>query len=109
MLHLAICEPYGVIVAITAWNSPVTLLANKLAAGNCVVVKPSEHASATMLEFARLVEQAGFPAGVVNVATGEAEVGKALVTIRTWTRSALPAARRWDGKLPQWRAPTWAR
>ena len=83
VIDLALREPYGVIACITAWNSPITLLANKLAAalaaGNCVVVKPSEHASATTLEFARLVEKAGFPPGVVNVVTGEAEVGRALV------------------------------
>lgn len=76
-------EPYGVIGIITAWNSPIALLANKLpaalAAGNCVVIKPSEHASATTLEFCKLVEQAGFPAGVVNVVTGDAKVGQALV------------------------------
>jgi aldehyde dehydrogenase (NAD+) len=75
-------EPVGVVVAITAWNSPMHLLSNKLApalaAGNCVVVKPSEHASVTTLEFARLIEQAGFPPGVVNVVTGDARVGKAL-------------------------------
>jgi acyl-CoA reductase-like NAD-dependent aldehyde dehydrogenase len=83
VMDLALREPYGVIACITAWNSPVTLLANKLAAalaaGNCVVVKPSEHASVTTLEFARLMEQAGFPAGVFNVVTGAAETGKALV------------------------------
>jgi aldehyde dehydrogenase (NAD+) len=83
VMDMALREPYGVIACITAWNSPVTLLANKLAAalaaGNCVVVKPSEHASATTLEFAKLMEQAGFPAGVFNVVTGEAEVGRALV------------------------------
>ena len=53
----------AVIGIITAWNSPMALLANKLpaalAAGNCVVVKPSEHASATTLQFAKLVEEAG--------------------------------------------------
>jgi aldehyde dehydrogenase (NAD+) len=83
VMDLALREPYGVIGIITAWNSPITLLANKLAAalaaGNCVVIKPSEHASASTLEFARLVEQAGFPPGVVNVVTGEAAVGQALV------------------------------
>ncbi len=61
----ATMEPLGVIGIITAWNSPMALLANKLpaalAAGNCVVVKPSEHASATTLEFAKLMEEAGFP------------------------------------------------
>jgi aldehyde dehydrogenase (NAD+) len=76
-------EPVGVVVAITAWNSPMHLLSNKLApalaAGNCIVIKPSEHASVTTLEFAKFVEQAGFPPGVVNVVTGEARVGKALL------------------------------
>lgn len=76
-------EPVGVVVAITGWNSPMQLLSNKLgpaiAAGNCVVIKPSEHASCTTLEFAKLVEQAGFPPGVVNVVTGDARVGRALL------------------------------
>lgn len=82
----ATLEPLGVIAIITAWNSPMALMANKLpaalAAGNCVVVKPSEHASATTLEFARLVEKAGFPPGVFNVVTGDGSVGEALVSNR---------------------------
>jgi aldehyde dehydrogenase (NAD+) len=57
------------------------LLSNKLgpalAAGCCVVVKPSEHASVTTTEFAKLVEKAGFPKGVFNVVTGDQRVGKA--------------------------------
>ena len=77
-------EPIGVAVLITAWNSPMGLLANKLApalaAGNCVVIKPSEHASVTTLEFADLVRQAGFPAGVVNVVTGDYRTGQALLS-----------------------------
>jgi (Z)-2-((N-methylformamido)methylene)-5-hydroxybutyrolactone dehydrogenase len=76
-------EPLGVVALITAWNSPMGLLANKLApalaAGCCVVIKPSEHASVTTLELCRLIEAAGFPPGVVNVVCGGAEVGKALV------------------------------
>jgi acyl-CoA reductase-like NAD-dependent aldehyde dehydrogenase len=76
-------EPFGVVALITAWNSPMGLLANKLApalaAGNCVVIKPSEHASVTTLEFCRFVESAGFPPGVINVVCGAGEVGKALV------------------------------
>jgi acyl-CoA reductase-like NAD-dependent aldehyde dehydrogenase len=76
-------EPLGVIALITAWNSPMALLANKLpaalAAGNCVVVKPSEHASVTTLEFCSLMEQAGFPKGVFNVVTGDRRTGEALV------------------------------
>lgn len=76
-------EPLGVVGLITAWNSPMALLANKLpaalAAGNCVVVKPSEHASVTTLEFCSLIEQAGFPRGVFNVVTGDHRTGQALV------------------------------
>jgi aldehyde dehydrogenase (NAD+) len=77
-------EPVGVVAAITPWNSPLLLLAWKLApalaAGNTVVVKPSEFTSASTLEFARLVEEAGFPPGVVNVVTGFGkDVGTPLV------------------------------
>ncbi|ALE75348.1 carnitine dehydratase [Pseudonocardia sp. EC080625-04] len=64
-------EPVGVVAAITPWNSPLLLmtwkLAPALAAGCTVVVKPSEHSPASTLRFAELIEQAGIPAGVVNV------------------------------------------
>ncbi len=78
-------EPLGVVAMITPWNSPLLLaawkLAPALAAGNTVVWKPSEFASVSALEFVRLVEEAGFPPGVVNVVTGfGAEIGEALVT-----------------------------
>lgn len=77
-------EPLGVVAAITPWNSPLLIaawkLAPALAAGNTVVWKPSEHASVSALEFVKLVAQAGFPPGVVNVVTGFAtEVGEPLV------------------------------
>jgi aldehyde dehydrogenase (NAD+) len=77
-------EPLGVIAAIIPWNSPLLLLAWKLApalaAGNTMVIKPSEYTSASALEFMKLVEQAGFPPGVVNVVTGfGGEVGMPLV------------------------------
>ena len=78
-------EPLGVIAAIVPWNSPLLLLTWKLApllaAGNTVVVKPSEHASASTLEFVKLFEKAGFPAGVVNTVTGmPQDVGVPLVS-----------------------------
>jgi len=77
-------EALGVVVAITPWNSPLLLtawkLAPALAAGNTVVIKPSEFTSVSTLEFIKLVEEAGFPAGVVNVVTGYGkEVGMPLV------------------------------
>ena len=78
-------EPYGVVAAITPWNSPLLLvvwkLAPGLAAGNTFVLKPHEVASVGTLELAALFTEAGFPAGVVNVVTGTgAEVGEALVS-----------------------------
>ncbi len=67
-------EPLGVVALITPWNSPLLLLAWKLApalaAGNTAVVKPSEFTSASTLEFMDLVKEAGFPDGVVNCVTG---------------------------------------
>lgn len=70
-------EPIGVVVAIVPWNAQMFLTATKLgpalAAGCSVVLKASEIAPAPMLEFARLIEQAGFPPGVVSVITGDAE------------------------------------
>ena len=81
-LDFAIRVPYGVVACVTAWNSPVAILTNTLpaalAAGNCVILKPSEHASTTTLEIARICERAGFPAGVVQVVTGAGDVGAAL-------------------------------
>jgi aldehyde dehydrogenase (NAD+) len=81
-LDLAIRVPYGVVACVTAWNSPVAILTNTLpaalAAGNCVILKPSEHASTTTLEVVKLCERAGFPAGVVQVVTGAGDVGAAL-------------------------------
>lgn len=77
-------EPIGVTALITACNSPLSQLANKLApalaAGNTAVVKPSEHAGTSTLEFARLIEEIGFPPGVVNVVTGAGETGDALTS-----------------------------
>ncbi|MDB5725505.1 MAG: carnitine dehydratase [Novosphingobium sp.] len=85
-LDFAIRVPFGVVACVTAWNSPVAILTNTLpaalAAGNCVILKPSEHASTTTLEIAKLCEQAGFPAGVVQVVTGAGDVGAALTSSR---------------------------
>jgi aldehyde dehydrogenase (NAD+) len=70
-------EPIGVVAAVVPWNAQMFLTATKLgpalAAGCTVVIKASEMAPAPMLEFARLIEAAGFPPGVVSVITGDAE------------------------------------
>lgn len=77
-------EPVGVVAAIVPWNSQLFLTAVKLgpalAAGCTVVLKASEDGPAPLLDFARLVDQAGFPAGVVNILTGGPEAGKALTS-----------------------------
>ena len=74
-------EPIGVVAAILPWNSPILLgcwkLGPALAMGNTVVIKPAEQTPASALEFARLVEQAGFPPGVVNVVPGYGAVAGA--------------------------------
>ena len=78
-------EPLGVIAAIVPWNSQLFLSAVKigpaLAAGNTVVLKLSEHASAVMLEFGELIAEAGIPPGVVNIITGHGDpCGKVLTS-----------------------------
>ena len=69
-------EPIGVVAAIVPWNAQMFLTATKLgpalAAGCTVILKASEMAPAPMFEFARLIELAGFPRGVVSVITGDA-------------------------------------
>ncbi|HRO29789.1 aldehyde dehydrogenase [Citricoccus sp.] len=84
MINFTQREPLGVVGAITPWNSPLTLTVSKLspalAAGNTLVIKPSEYTSRTILRLAELAHEAGYPDGVVNVVTGlGAEAGAALV------------------------------
>ena len=78
-------EPLGVIAAIVPWNSQLFLSAVKigpaLAAGNTMVLKASEHGSAAMLAFGRLIAEAGIPDGVVNIVTGHGDpCGKVLTS-----------------------------
>jgi aldehyde dehydrogenase (NAD+) len=85
ILNYTLREPLGVVAAVTPWNSPVMIavwkMAPALAAGNTVVVKPSEFASASTLVLMEAFEAAGFPPGVVNVVTGmPLEVGAPLVS-----------------------------
>jgi phenylacetaldehyde dehydrogenase len=75
-------EPVGVIGAITPWNFPMVIaswkIAASLACGNTVVHKPAEESPLSALRLAELALEAGFPPGVWNVVTGEAEAGAAL-------------------------------
>jgi len=82
-LSLAVHEPYGVVGALTPWNSPLTMEAQKvapaLAAGNAVILKPSETTPTTALELASIALEAGLPPGLLNVLPGRGDVGAAVV------------------------------
>jgi len=76
-------RPHGVVGQIIPWNFPLLMLAWKvapaLATGNTVVLKPAETTPLTALIFAEVCQQAGLPAGVVNIVTGDGATGSALV------------------------------
>ena len=71
-------EPWGVVAGIIPWNYPVVLTAwfmiPALMAGNCILVKPSEETPLSALYFGKLAQEAGFPAGVINVLPGRGEL-----------------------------------
>jgi acyl-CoA reductase-like NAD-dependent aldehyde dehydrogenase len=76
-------EPYGVVGVIVPWNGPLfaatMVLAPALAAGNCIVLKAPDLAPYSVMRLVELIRQAGFPPGVVNLVTGGADVGAAMV------------------------------
>jgi aldehyde dehydrogenase (NAD+) len=83
-LVMTLREPVGVVGAIVPWNAPLLLTAQKvapaLAAGCTIVLKPSEYATFAVLRLVKLIEEAGLPAGVINVVTGPGEpTGDALI------------------------------
>lgn len=83
-LSMTVYEPWGVIAAITPWNSPITLTCNKiaaaLAAGNGVVLKPASFTPTCGIELGRIALDAGVPPGILNVVPGSgSKIGDALV------------------------------
>ena len=82
-LDYTIREPWGICGQIIPWNYPLQVTARcaapALAAGNAVILKPSELASITPLRFAELAERAGVPRGMIQIATGHGATGAALV------------------------------
>jgi betaine-aldehyde dehydrogenase len=83
-VSMTVHEPYGVVAAITPWNSPLTMEAQKvapaLAAGNAVILKPSEFTPSCALALGRIALDAGLPAGLLNVLPGTGgSAGAALV------------------------------
>ena len=85
-LNYTLKEPVGVVGAIVPWNYPLLMaawkLAPALAAGNTVVLKPSEVTPLTALRFAEIMQEAGLPDGVVNVVTGYGEEGAGAALVR---------------------------
>lgn len=82
---LVIPQPIGVVGAITPWNFPASMITRKiapaLAAGCTVVLKPAPETPLTAIEIIKIFEKVGFPKGVINLVTGDAEeIGKALLT-----------------------------
>ncbi|TKC79095.1 NAD-dependent succinate-semialdehyde dehydrogenase [Trinickia terrae] len=83
---MAVKEPVGVVAAVTPWNFPLAMIARKiapaLAAGCTVVAKPAEDTPLTALALVRLAEEAGLPAGVLNIVT--ASRGQTPATVASW-------------------------
>jgi acyl-CoA reductase-like NAD-dependent aldehyde dehydrogenase len=86
-------EPLGVVGVQVPWNTPVQLLVQSagaaVAAGNSVVVKPSEFAPVSVLEFGKLVAEAGIPAGVINIVSGFGPVAGAAVCNHSLVRHII--------------------
>ncbi len=103
-------EPIGVIGQVAPWNYPFMMAIWKigpaLAAGNTVVLKPAENTPATTIEIARAVEEAGFPAGVFNVITGDEEAGIALTSHPDVDMVSLTGDSETGKKIMQQAAPT---
>lgn len=93
VVNYTVHEPLGVVGIITPWNSPAMLTifaaAPALAAGNTIVIKPSEVTSVSLIEIARLAESAGIPPGVINVVTGLRETAEYLVDHRKVVKIAF--------------------
>ena len=95
-------EPVGVVAAVTPWNFPAAMIARKLApalaAGCTVVCKPAEDAPLTSLALVRLAEEAGFPAGTVNIVTASRERTPAVVN--AWLEDARVRKITFTGSTP---------
>ncbi|KAH9883015.1 hypothetical protein J1614_000382 [Plenodomus biglobosus] len=83
-INMTLRQPYGVVAAIIPWNLPLVFLSNKIApaliVGNTVVLKSSEKAPLTSAKVAALVQQAGFPPGVINIITGFGNVSGSILS-----------------------------
>lgn len=76
-------EPVGIVALIIPWNFPMIVLSERLpyilAAGNSVVIKPSENGNSSIEKFIRLIDKLGLPKGLINFLTGGSDLGKKLI------------------------------
>ncbi len=95
---LTVREPVGVAVGITPWNAPLLQFPEKvapaLAAGCCIIMKPSEYASLAALRMAELIAEADLPPGVFQMLTGDATTGDALVRHKGVDKISFTGSRR---------------
>lgn len=107
-------EPLGTCALITSFNHPLLIsikkLAFALAAGNSVVIKPSDLAPLSVLELGQVCKDGGLPDGVLSILPGGIETGKALVASPVIkkvqvTSGSLPACRTKQARLPQFNHP----
>lgn len=107
-------EPVGVCAAITPWNFPLAMLTRKvgpaLAAGCTMVAKPAEATPLTALAFAKLGEEAGLPAGVLNIVTGNAQdIGQVLTGSMKVRKLSFTGSTKVGAMLAEACAPTMKR
>ena len=99
---MAVKEPVGVVAAITPWNFPLAMIARKiapaLAAGCTVVAKPAEDTPLTALALVALAQEAGFPAGVLNMVSASRERTPEVVDV--WLRDARVRKITFTGSTP---------
>ncbi|KAI8943691.1 hypothetical protein NX059_001675 [Plenodomus lindquistii] len=104
-LNMTFRQPYGVVAAINPWNAPLLFVTSKLApaliVGNTVVLKSSEKAPLTSAKFATLVQQVGFPPGVVNIITGFGNVSGSILASHMDVRSLSFTGSSRTGRLIQ--------
>ena len=103
-------EPIGVVSAIIPWNFPLQMAMWKigpaLAAGCTIVLKPAPETSVTALELAKLIDQTDIPKGVVNIITGDAEVGEEMVSNPMVDKVAFTGSTEIGKRVMQLAAPT---
>lgn len=102
-INYSIYEPVGVVGAIIPWNYPLIMLAWKLApalaTGNVVILKPSELTPLSAMIFMEMMKEAGFPAGVVNLITGDGRVGDYLARNNNINKIAFTGSRETGTKI----------